>query len=118
MEEIIKVLKKPIIILLYLQMLKENKVMFKLEESLKKKCKELSEFWHDTFEKVIDEFMKPCNNVAVDKVRYFQMNCPKLDEFVKICVKKMTWTEEYAVEKFLPLITRYVLKTGSDNITC
>jgi hypothetical protein len=30
----------------------------------------------------------------------------------------MIWTEEYAVEKFLPLITRYVLKTGSDNITC
>ena len=97
-------------------MLKENKVMFKLEESLKKKCKELSEFWHDTFEKVIDEFMKPCNNVAVEKVRYFQINCPKLDEFVKICVKKMTWTEEYAVEKFLPLITRYVLKTGSEKI--
>ena len=99
-------------------MLKENKVMFKVEENLKKKCKELSEFWHDTFEKVIDEFMKPCNNVAVDKVRHFQMNCPKLDEFVKICVKKMTWTEEYAVEKFLPLITRYVLKTGLDKIIC
>ena len=118
MEEILISFEKKNVILVYLQMLKENKVMFKLEESLKKKCKELSDFWHDTFEKVIDEFMKPCNNVAVDKVRYFQMNCPKLDEFVKICVKKMTWTEEYAVEKFLPLITRYVLKTGSDKIIC
>ena len=118
MEEILINFEKNYVILVYLQMLKENKVMFKLEESLKKKCKELSEFWHDTFEKVIDEFMKPCNNVAVEKVRYFQINCPKLDEFVKICVKKMTWTEEYAVEKFLPLITRYVLKTGSDKIIC
>ena len=88
------------------QMLKENIVMVKLEENLKKKCKELSNFWHDTFENVIDEFTKPSSDGVVDKVRHFQMNCPKLDDFVNICVKKMAWTEEYAVEKLLPLITR------------
>ena len=80
--------------------------MVKLEENLKKKCKELSNFWHDTFENVIDEFTKPSSDGVVDKVRHFQMNCPKLDDFVNICVKKMAWTEEYAVEKLLPLITR------------
>ena len=29
--------------------------MFKLEESIKKKCKELPDFWNDTFENVINE---------------------------------------------------------------
>ena len=80
--------------------------MLKLEENIKKKCKELPDFWNDTFENVINEFMKPSARGVVEKVRHFQVNCPKLDDFVNICVKKMAWTEEYAVEKFLPIITR------------
>lgn len=98
------------------RLLKENILMFKLEESIKKKCKELPNFWNDIFENVIDEFMKPSDCGVVEKVRRFQVNCPNLDDFVNICVKKMAWTEEYAVEKFLPIITRWQVRNAKNKM--
>lgn len=98
------------------QLLSDNKVVLKLEESLKKKCAELGEFWNETFEKVLDEFTKTCKKSVIDNVRHFQMNCPNVDDFIKICVKKMAWTEEYATEKILPLISRWQVRNSSEKV--
>ena len=98
------------------RMLEEDKNLFKLEESLKKKCAEMQDFWSNTFEKVIDEFMQPCDEGVIAKLRHFQTHCPKVDDFVKICVKKLSWTEEYALEKILPLISRWQVRNATSKI--
>ena len=100
------------------ELLEENKDMLKLEESLKKKCADNShDFWNDTFDKILKEFMQPSvKKSKLESLTFFQVNCPKVDDFVKICVKKMAWTEEYAIEKILPLITRWQVKNPESKI--
>ena len=96
------------------QLLHENKTLLKLEESLKKKCADLDyDFWNNKFEKVMDEFLQSCNPTVVDRVRHFQVCCPNIDKFVALASKKLAWTEEYGLEKILPLISRWQVQCGS-----
>ena len=98
------------------QLLEENKHLLKLEESLKKKCAELdSNFWNNKFEKVLSEFRQSCNPTVLDRVRHFQVCCPNIDTFVALASKKLAWTEEYGLEKILPVISRWQVQSGSNS---
>ena len=89
-------------------MLMENKALLKIEESTKKKCSELedSEFWTSTFDDIIEEFTKKDDNCELD-LEKVPLNHPQLDTIVSICEKKLGWTQEYALEKSIPMITRW-----------
>ena len=98
------------------QLLEETKNLLKLEESLKKKCADLdSDFWNNTFEKVLAEFWQSCNSTVLDRVRHFQVCCPNIDTFVGLATKKLAWTEEYALEKILPVISRWQVQSGGSG---
>lgn len=97
------------------KMLQDDKNILKLEENLKKKCAEESmiSFWTETFEKVVAEFKTSSQKQDIKKVGNVQAACPQVDKFVQICTKKMAWTDEYALEKILPLISRWQVKKKS-----
>lgn len=38
---------------------------------------------------------------------------PNFDQCVELLVKKLAWTEEYAMEKMLPVITRWQVQAMS-----
>ena len=93
-------------------MLMENKSLLKLEESTKKKCAEFdTNFWTDTFEKIIQEFVSDEEQKTKVSKNDFKLECPKVDNFITICEKKLTWTQEYAIEKLLPILSRWQVNT-------
>lgn len=94
-------------------MLTKDKILLKHEETIKKKCAELgqeTDFWEDVFEKVISEFLTSCSK-KFDHLRLYNFACPDITKFVPLCVKKLAWTEEYCIEKVLPLISRWQIQT-------
>ena len=91
-------------------MLVENKTLLKSEETIKKKCAELNdfdEFWGTTFDKIIQEFMADDNESCKITKIDLRLCSPQVNCIVDICVSKLSWTQEYALEKALPIISRW-----------
>ena len=95
------------------QLLTKHKHLFKLEESLKKKCAELefASFWNKRFLQILEEFQQ---SKEVKLPHNFKISCPKVDEFIAIASKKLAWTEEYALEKILPSLSRWQVQSKSN----
>lgn len=88
--------------------------LFKLENNLKKKCSIVDVVWWQTdFQKILDEFEDEQKIPELKKSSNFQ--APDFDKCVEILVKKLSWTEEYAVEKMLPVLTRWQVKHFRDH---
>lgn len=98
-------------------MMMQDKLLVKLEEGIKKKCAAFTndDFWTSTFDKVLAEFFVHQDIDAV-KIRSPAVKCPSVDDFVRLSVKKLAWTEEYAVEKILHILSRWqVINYGNKN---
>lgn len=84
--------------------------LVKIENSIKKKCSTVdSSWWSTEFTKVLDEFQSRQKMPTLKKTN--ATDRPKFDNCVEILVKKLAWTEEYAVEKMLPILTRWQVKS-------
>ena len=91
-------------------MLMENKNLLKVEEEkIKRKCAELNdlEFWTTTFDKIIQEFVADDNESCKIKITDLRLCSPQVNCIVDICVSKLCWTQEYALDKALPIISRW-----------
>jgi flap endonuclease GEN len=90
----------------------------KLENSVKKKCRTMTasmgaEWWtSDGLPKIIREFETA--EPLPDPSQLGRSQCPKMPQCLSILVKKLLWTEEYALEKTIPLLTRWQLEHLSD----
>lgn len=98
------------------QLLASHKNLFKLEESLKRKCAEVGfgSFWNKKFDQILDEFLQSKCKAPLPVSNDLQVNCPNVDEFIALAVKKLAWTEEYALEKILPLLSRWHVQNKSN----
>ena len=83
-------------------MLMENKNLLKSEETIKKKCaehfNEFEDFWSTTFDKIIQEFMNADESCKIKKID-LKICSPQVNCIVDICISKLSWTQEYALEK-------------------
>ena len=83
-------------------MLMENKTLLKSEETIKKKCaehfNEFEDFWSTTFDKIIQEFMNADESCKIKKID-LKICSPQVNCIVDICISKLSWTQEYALEK-------------------
>jgi len=108
--------------------LAEKPDLLKLETTFKKRCKQVGEndsLWTLELTKILDEFQgskelaarkgKKNNRKKVSLSESDMENlpsrmviqCPKVADFVSMAVTKLGWTEEYAVEKIIPVVTRW-----------
>ena len=44
-----------------------------------------------------------------------EIHCPKVPQFVAMAVTKLGWTEEYAIEKIIPVLTRWQIACPHDS---
>lgn len=82
--------------------------LFKIENSFKKKCSVVEKsFWSLEFPQILDEFDSEEDSNLPKLKKSASTEKPDFDSCVEIMVKKLAWTEEYAVEKMLPVLTRW-----------
>lgn len=100
------------------QLLASQKNLFKLEESLKRKCAEVDfgSFWNKKFGQILEEFLQSkCKaQLPAAATNDLQVKCPNVDGFIALAVKKLAWTEDYALEKILPLLSRWHVQNKSN----
>lgn len=65
-------------------------------------------------EKIFDEFLNGANQDRIGMtIRPWRM--PNIQEFVNLAVKKLKWEISYAVEKILPMLSRWVVIHASSS---
>ncbi len=102
-------------------MIMSSKELRKVEASIYKKCAILDqsspEFWTTTFQKVIQEFYtEQVEKLPADVRRGDRrLAVPNVDNFVDLAVKKLAWTEEYAIEKILPVLSKWEVSSRSET---
>ncbi|XP_075229632.1 XPG-like endonuclease [Lycorma delicatula] len=75
----------------------------KLELSIRKKALQIPGF---PSEDIIDEYL---SKKPVESIPMIGWSQPNLPGFLEIVDRQLGWEEEYAIEKFLPLVTRWHL---------
>lgn len=87
----------------------KDKKVAKVDALIKKRCQAVAQtFWTEDYPKIVDEFVKERPVPDIDAC--LKRNCPKIGHCMSILVKKLAWTEEYAQERMLPLLTRWQLE--------
>ncbi|TRY64160.1 hypothetical protein TCAL_03597 [Tigriopus californicus] len=92
------------------QRLKQDPSLVKVENGLKKKCLLLPmDWWRDEMPKVLAEFDVK-ETVPTDLSEFTTYSCPKIKQCLSIMCKKLLWVEEYAMEKLIPLLTKWQIE--------
>jgi len=99
--------------------LRGDREFLKVDTSIKKKCRDNIEpaFWRTEYRQIVDEFLAtmpgrdhvPSASVT-DITQIVSRDCPKMTQCMSILVKKCAWTPNYALEKVIPLLTRWQLE--------
>ena len=104
--------------------LRGDKIHLKIDTSVKKKCQGNIDpaFWSTTYQRVIEEFMPvvPRRDSTPSNAhlnQFISRGCPKMTQCMSILVKKCAWTVSYALDKMIPLMTRWQLEHLSSGGT-
>ena len=90
--------------------LRGDREFLKVDTSIKKKCRASIEpaFWSTEYRRIVDEFFGEDHLPSVaDITQMVSRDCPKMTQCMSILVKKCGWTTTYALEKVMPLLTRW-----------
>lgn len=88
---------------------REERLAIKSELNMRKKA-----LLHDNFpsEEIINEFLTHPETLPKLDLRWRQ---PNLVRFVKVIGTSLQWTEIYCFQKFLPLLTRWLVFNHGEN---
>ena len=87
--------------------LTKNKKLSKVEASVKKKCLTLGQsWWRLDYPKILSEFLSR-EPLPADLSPYKSIGRPNVRACLSILTKKLTWVEEYAQLKVIPIVTRW-----------
>ena len=93
----------------YCEVMKSDKELLKLETFIKKKCRAIDpSWWEDSLPSILEEF--ETKEKLPKDFDLKRQDCPKMSQCLSIMTKKLLWTEEYALEKSLPMLTRWQVK--------
>lgn len=92
------------------QRLKQDPNLVKVENGLKKKCLLLPmDWWRDDVPKILAEF-EVKESAPTDLSEFTNYGCPKIKQCLSIMCKKLLWVEEYALEKLIPILTKWQIE--------
>ena len=97
--------------------LRGDRDFLKVDTSIKKKCRANIDptFWGTEYRQIVDEFLAAMPGQDhlpsfADITQIVSRDCPKIAQCMSILVKKCFWLETYALEKVIPLLTRWQLE--------